>query len=133
MKNLLSNNKSQKSIAMLLMVTVLALLVLPIHIHLHHEHGMHGHHEHVVDYHMVLDGNDDVEHINHADAHVIETSSDFITKQSSDNLFKLAAVVVLFLIMSLQFFSYFQRRYQPVRLNYQKYYSLSPPLRAPPL
>jgi hypothetical protein len=133
MKNLLSNNKSQKSIAMLLMVTVLALLVLPIHIHLHHENGMDGQHEHVVDYHMVLDSNDDVEHINHDDAHVIETSSDFITKQSSDNLFKFAAVFVLFLIMSLQAFSYYQHHYHPIRLNYQKYYSLNPPLRAPPL
>ena len=115
------------------MVTVIALLVLPVQIHIHHDLDMHGHNDHAVDYHMVLDDIDDAEHFNEGDTHVIETSSDFITKQSSDNLFKFAAVVVLFLVMSLQLFSYYQRRYQPVILNYQKYYSLSPPLRAPPL
>ncbi|NOG58887.1 MAG: hypothetical protein HND53_00160 [Proteobacteria bacterium] len=111
----------------------MALLVLPVQIHIHHDLDMHGHDDHAVDYHMVMENIDDAEHINQGDTHVIESSADFITKQSSDNLFKIAAVVVLFLIMSLQLFSYYQRRYHPIRLSYQKYYSLSPPLRAPPL
>ncbi len=116
---------------MLLIVTVAVSLLLPVQIHIHHD--KHGHDDHAVDYHMVLDDIDDAEHTNQGEAHVIETSTDFITKQSSDNLFKIAAVVVLFLMMSQQLFSYYQRRYHPIRLSYQKYYSLSPPLRAPPL
>lgn len=125
--------RCQKSIAVVLIVTVLALLVLPVQIHVHHKMDMDGHDDHVVDYHMVLEDIDDSEHITHGDTHVIETSTDFITKQSSDNLYKVAAVVVLFFIMSLQIFSYYQRRYHSIRLNYHKHYSLSPPLRAPPL
>lgn len=129
----LLNNRNQKSIALLLVVTVLALLVLPVQIHIHHDLDMHGHGDHAIDYHMMMEEINDAEHITHGDTHVIETSTDFITKQSSDNLFKITAVVFLFLIMSLQSFSYYQRRYYSIRLNYQKYYSLSPPLRAPPL
>lgn len=123
----------QKSIAVILIVTVLALLLLPVQIHLHHDSNLLGHGDHVVDYHMLLEHIDDSEHITHGDAHVIETSTDFINKQSSDNLSKIAAIVILFFIMSLQTFSYYQRRYHSIRLNYYKHYSLSPPLRAPPL
>lgn len=127
------NYQYRKTIAILLVVTILSLLIFPVQIHLHHEQGTHGYHEHVIDYHMVLDDIDNIEHIKYGDAHVIETSSDFITKQALDNPFKFVALLVLFLIMPLQAFTYYQHHYHPIRLNYQKYYSFSPPLRAPPL
>ena len=133
MDNLNKNFKFRETIVWLLLITLSAILIYPVQIHLHHEQSTHGHHEHVVDYHMLMDGINDVQHINHSDAHVIETSSNFITKQSSDNLFKLVTLIVLFLIIPLQAFSYYQHHYHPIRLNYQKYYSFSPPLRAPPL
>lgn len=129
----LQHYRYQKAIALLLMVTVLTLLVLPVLIHIHHDSGFGEHDNHAIDYHMVLEIIDDAEHISHGDTHVIETSADFISKQSSDNLFKIAALLAIFLKMSLQTFSYYQRHYHSVRIIYQKHYSLSPPLRAPPL
>jgi hypothetical protein len=128
--NQMRNTENQKPIALLLLVTVFVLFVLPVHIHLHHDLNMEGHGGHVVDYHMILD---DVDHLSQGDLHVFETTADSIFKQSTDNLFKIVALAVLLLVMSLQTLLYYQRRYHPLNLNYQKYYSLSPPLRAPPL
>ncbi len=131
--NFLNNkNLCQKPIAWLLVVTLFLLMLLPIQIHIHHDLDFDSHlgDEHVIDYHVMFGG---VDHAFQEESNVLEMSSDFIAKKSTDNLFKVVAFFVLFLLMSLQAFSYYQRRYYSIQFNYQKHYRLNPPLRAPPL
>lgn len=126
-------NQYHKSIAWVLIVTVFTLLLLPVQIHIYHDVESVNHDVHAIDYHMMLAGVDDAEHFSHGDTHVLETAADVIVKQTVDNLFKAAIFVVLLLLVSLQIFSYYQQRFYSLHFRYQKYYSLSPPLRAPPL
>jgi len=129
------HNKSrfQKSIARLLIATIFTLLLLPVQIHIHHDFESGSHDGHAIDYHMMMDDIEDADYFSHGDTHVIETTTDFMVKQTADNLFKITVFVILFLLVPLQTFSYYLRYFHSLHLRYQKYYSLSPPLRAPPL
>lgn len=133
MSHLHNKYRYQKSIAWLFIVTILTLLLLPIQIHIHHDMESGSHDDHSIDYHMMMDEIEDTEHFSHSDTHVLETTTDFIGKQKADNLFKVAVFTILFMLVSLQTFSCYQRRYHLIHIRYQKYYCLSPPLRAPPL
>ncbi len=128
-----NKNQGQKSIAKLLIVTIFVLLLLPMQIHLHHDMQSGSHDAHFIDYHMMMYEIEDTEYLSHSDAHVLENTTDFIVKQTADNQFKVAVFMILFMLVSLQTFSYYQRRFHLNHFRYQKYYRLSPPLRAPPL
>ena len=133
MNYLQNKSRYQKSIAWALIVTVLTLLLLPIHIHMHHNFESGSHDDHIVDYHMIMGDVEDADHFSHGDTHVLDTATDVMVKKTADNLFKVAVFVTLFLLVPLQTFSYYQRYFYSLHLRYQKFYSLSPPLRAPPL
>lgn len=126
-----NKNLYQKLITWSLIVAVFVLMLLPIQIHVHHELGLDSLYSngHAIHYHMMID---DIDHAPKGQIHTIEIVSDFIIKQSSDNLFKATAFIILFLLVTLQIFSYYQLRFHSIEINYQKYYILSPPLRAPP-
>ena len=126
-------SRYQKSISWVLIATVFALLLLPVQIHIHHDLESVSHDNHTIDYHMMMDGVVGADHFSHGDTHIIETSTNYMVKQAADNLFKVVALVILFLLLPLQTFSYRQRYFHSLLFHYQKYYSLSPPLRAPPL
>jgi hypothetical protein len=123
----------QKPIAWSLVVAFLLLTLLPIQIHIYHDLESGSHDDHAIDYHMMMDDTEDVDHFSLSDTHVIETTSDFVVKQTADNQFKVAVFVIFFLLVPLLTFSYYQRYFHTLHFHYQKYYSLSPPLRAPPL
>jgi len=121
----------QKPIAWFVIVALFVLMMLPIHIHIHHDLELDSHHGdgHVIDYHIMIDDND---HALQGQTHTIETSSDLIIKQSAGNLFKLVVLISFITLALLQILSYYQRWFKLITSFYQKYYILSPPLRAPP-
>ena len=133
MSNLHNKRQYQKTIAKLLIVTLFTLLLLPVQIHIHHDMASGSHDDHAIDYHMIFDEFEDADHFFQSYTHDLETTTDFIVKQTANNQFKVSVILILFMLVSLHTFSYYQRRFHLKHICYQKYYSLSPPLRAPPL
>lgn len=130
-----NNNPSHQTvIACLLMFALFVQVLFPIQVHMHHETDMGSHHhgeQHFIDYHNKVIG--DIDHSLEEHIHTIETTSDFIAKKNLDNKSKFALIFTLVLLALATGTAYYQRRYKFIPVTFQKYFQLSPPLRAPPL
>jgi hypothetical protein len=117
---------------MVMIAALLIQIILPLQFHLHHGEEPQGKgHEHVLDYHLIIDEQISDHEQNH-DAHKINLSKDLLTKKDGDNRLSFYFIASLLIKISVNASPSMWSGifYQP--FSYFNYFILSPPLRAPP-
>jgi len=118
-----------KAIGWLLIAALFVLVVQPMHMHLEHNDDTSAHgHEHVIDLHFSADN---VVSDDHKDA-VFPVTPEGMLKKSGDN--PLLAVILICLSFLLLSVAYTSRQRLSIFhiLPRSSWYSIAPPLRAPP-
>jgi hypothetical protein len=123
----------QKWLAGLLCCSVLAMLLFPSHLHLHHFDGIdnssQNHHAHMIDLHFF---NDLATHTNtDSDSTSLNNGPGGLVKKFSDFSLNVVLLVVFLLLLPLTGIKINWGR-KNSSLQPTRYYTLFPPLRAPP-
>jgi len=120
-----------KSISWLLAAAILLLTVLPAHLHLHHvDTAANQSHEYVIDWHFIAD---DIATDHHENVTLLPAAPDGLIKKLGDHPL-LATVLILLIVFVLPT----AIRTLQLRLSNHhhvpaSFYTIAPPLRAPPL
>lgn len=116
----------------LLFGSLLVMLLFPSHLHLHHQENTasgHGGHGHVVDRHFLTDIGSHGQ--TGSDSTPLKSGPGTLVKKFSDLSLDVALLMVLVLLLPLTGRT-LNRARKWFTLRPPRYYSLSPPLRAPP-
>ncbi|TDY02854.1 hypothetical protein [Thiohalophilus thiocyanatoxydans] len=113
----------------LLFGSLLMMLLFPSHLHLHHLDDAASEHGHVVDRHFLTDIGSHGE--TGSDSTPLKSGPGTLVKKFSDLSLDVALLMVLVLLLPLTGRTLSRARKQ-FTLRPPRYYSLSPPLRAPP-
>ena len=116
-------------IGWLLISALLVLTVQPVHVHLEHKDAASAQdHEHVIDLHFSADN---VTSTNHNDA-IFPVTHEGIRKKSGDNTLLAAILICLLFLLLCVAFTGRQQLFIFLILPRSGWYSIAPPLRAPP-
>ena len=119
-----------KAIGWLLIAAVFALTVRPMHVHLQHiDDAASLTHEHAIDLHFAVDN---IAPANHEEGAVFPVTPDVMLKKIGDN--PLLAAIILWLTIFLLSVAYSNKPRPSIRfiLLKRRWFSIAPPLRAPP-
>jgi hypothetical protein len=119
-----------KAIGWLLIAAVFALTAQPMHVHLQHiDDASSLAHEHAIDLHFAVDN---ITPADHEDGAVFPVTPDVMLKKLGDNLLLAAIIVCLSIFLLSVAYTYKQR--PTIRFIQLKpgWFSIAPPLRAPP-
>ena len=119
-----------RGIGWLLIAAVFALTVQPVHVHLQHiDDASSPVHEHAIDLHIAIDN---IAPGSHEDGAVFPLTPDVMLKKIGDN--PLLAAIIVCLTIFLLSVAYTDKQRPSIRfiLLKPRWFSIAPPLRAPP-
>lgn len=127
-------NKQNQALCSLVALALLVQLLFPLNFHMHHnaDNSSQGHH-HSIDFHAMNDGVAN-EHLADQDAVEININQDIFTKKDGDR--GTGFLFLTFILMLLPVIVHIINRWRLAGKTFFAryiYYSLSPPLRAPPV
>ncbi len=128
MSKLREMESPNRSITWLLVAAVLTAMVFPAHFHLRHVETARSH-THKVDVHLA---GDKANPGDHEDATAFPVTPDTLVKQFNDHPFAKLVIVFVLLLLPPIGARVIRRNYPEITFHRTTYYSLCPPLRAPP-
>lgn len=119
-----------QSISWLLVVAIIALTLLPTHLHLGHtDSHPSASHKHTTSLHIAIDN---IADDHHSDATVLSVTPDVLVKKVNDNPLLAAAILLVTLLLLAVTSRPLKYATNANRHRLSTFYSLTPPLRAPP-